>query len=47
MLAAFYPALNYTNKVAPSLVIHQVKVDSVDKISNGTLSGRSLLSAAH
>ena len=46
MLPAFYPAPNYINKVAPSVVIHQVIVDSVGKINNGTLSGRTLLSAA-
>ena len=46
MLPAFYSALNYINKVAPSIVIHQVIVDSAGPIRNGSLSGRRLFSAA-
>ena len=40
MLLVIYPALNNINKVAPSVMIHQIIVDSVGKISNGRLSGR-------
>ena len=50
MLPAFYPELDYINKIAPSVLkhVHQVivLVNSAGKISKGRLSGRRLLSTA-